>query len=540
MIIERYIGGESQGRSLFGGKRNKPRTVGLGVVFVIGCVVTMIWQGPALIVTLFAGLVVWVATLNTHYGSPWKRIQDRRRWKESVKTGRDRFVPVARRPQELEERWAAASRGEKKKLAKTWAQYRDWPDGVEGMNWLQAQPRKPGIIWHTPTGQEAYFTACFPVRGQIQGLEGDSSINGASARFGRLLSGWSGATSLVSGVQMLTHVLPIDSARHEKWVLDNFDPDTPYRLLESYDDVVKQTGRGGLMQRHYVVVRWPATPAFMLAAERRGPGEEGWRLLLEREISAAWRRLQGARLEPGEALTATQLSGVLRHLQMPSWPIDQAGDAQVEWPWLQSENSWSYAKVRDEGPDGNTETWFHRTARIPVETIGTGPRSPLWLLPFLTRLSDDVIRTLSIEIETIPAGSARASARADLASDMADMYAQQKSGSITSEDLEVAMAAATARRNDLKPGSGAGGVGFAIHVSVAARTERGLADACTVVKETLTTDLEIGEVDWLDPDQAAAAATCWPVARGMRPVEQTRSDKFMAVVAGQGRKEALT
>lgn len=540
MILERYIGGESQGRSIFGGKRNRPRMIGLGVVFVVGLVVTMIWQGPALVATAVAAAVVWIATMGTHFGSPWKRIQDRRRWKEMTKTGRTRFEPVDRRSRDLEEQWAAASRSEKKKLAHEWAQYRDWPDGVEGMNWLQAEPGKPGIIWHTPTGQEAYFTVCFPIRGQVQGLEGDSAINTAANRFGRLLAGWSGPTSLVSGVQMLTRVLPVDSARHEQWVRENVDWDTPDALLTSYDDVVRQVGRGGLMQRHFAVMRWPATATFMQAAERRGEGEEGWRLLLEREIAGAKRRLQAARLQPGEALTAARVSAVLRHLQMPSWPIDQAGDAPVRWPWLASDSAWSYVKVRDEGPEGDLETWFHRTARIPIETVGTGPRTPLWLLPFLTRLSDDVIRSISFEIETVPASMARAQARADLASDLADLHAQEKNGALTNEELQVTKRAAEARRSDLQPGSGAAGAGFAMHVSLAARTERDLADACTVVKETLTTDLDIEEVEWLDPDQAAAAATCWPVARGMRPVEQSRGDKFLALVAGKGRKEALT
>lgn len=540
MILERHIGGESQGRSFFGGKRNKPRSVGLGTVFLLGCGATMVWQGPGLLVTLLAAALVWVATLNTHFGSPWKRIEDKRRWKRAVKAGLDTFVPVERRPVELEERWANATRREQGQLKREWMRYRDWPDGAEGMNWLQAEPRKPGIIWHTPRGQQPYLSVCFPVGGQIEGLEADSAINAAAQRFGRMLAGWSSATALVSGVQMLTHVLPVDSARHEQWVNANLDLTSPVVLRNSYKEVVRATGRGALMQRHFVVVRWPVTGAFRLAAERRGPGEEGWRLLMAKEIDAARRRLHNARLQPGEALSAARTSAVLRHLQMPSWPIDQAGDAPVRWPWLASQSTWSYVEVRDHGPEGQVESWFHRTLRIPIDQIATAPRSPLWLLPFLTRLSDDVIRTISIEMELVPAKSARASARSDLASDLADLSSQQQKGALTNEDLEVAKEAANARRNDLRPGGGAAGVGFAMYVSVAARSESELADACTVVEECLTTDLDIETIEWLDPDQSSAAATCWPLARGMRPVEQSSSDKIMAFVAGRGRKESLT
>lgn len=540
MIVERTLGGESQGRSLFGGKRNRGRTIGLGIVFGLGLITTMVWQGPALVLSLLAGALVWVGTLNTHRGSLFKRIAARRRFKEQRKAGRCEFVPVGRRPAELTKEWTDANRKQRRKLATEWAKYRDWPDGVEGLNWLQSGVGEPGIMWHTPTGQEAYLSVCFPVRGQVQGLEGDGAINTAADRFGRLLSGWSSPTSLVSRVQMLTRVLPVDSARHEKWVLDNVDWQTPDRLLASYDDVVRQVGRGGLMQRHFAVVRWSITPAFLTAAARKGEGEEGWRRLLKSEIRNVQRRLHSARLQPGEALTAAQTAAVLRHMQMPSWPIDQAGDASVRNPWLASTNSWSTVTVRDVGPSQEEETWLHRTLRVPVEHIGTGERTPLWLLPFLTRLDDDVIRSISFELEPVPAVMARAQARADLSSDLADLYAQKSKGGLTDEELEVATQAVKARHADLRPGSGAGGVGYAIHASLSARDEIRLAEACAAVEEVLTTDLDIGRIEWLDPDQSSAVAACWPVARGMRPAERTSGDRLMSLLAGKGNKDSLT
>lgn len=540
MITERYIGGESQGRSLLGGRRNKPRTLGMLAVFVVGIFAVILWKIPGLIVAAIAAAIVWALTTGTHFGSPLQRIQARRRWKWRQKTGRSTFVPVDRRPEELDTRRARASKRERARIDSEWTKFRDWPDGVEGLNWLQAAPGVPGILWHTPTGQEPYCTVVFPVRGQIQGLEGDSAINGAATRFGRLLAGWGSPRALVSGVQMLTRVLPVDSARHEQWVRENVDWDTPTPLLESYDDVVRQVGRGGMMQRHYVVVRWPITAQFLAAAERRGAGHEGWRDLLEREIEAAGRALVAARLEPGAALTAAQTAALFRHLQMPSWPIDQVADVPVMWPWLASEDGWSYTRQVDVGPSGELEEWFHRTARLPIEGVGTGARTPLWLLPFLTQLPQDIVRSISIEIELVPASVARQQARADLSSDLADLYAQQRKGALTSEDLEVTKAAAQARRDDLVPGSGAQGAGFAMHVSLSARSVEALADACAVVEECLGTDLDIEDVSWLDPDQSSAAATCWPVARGMRPVGENGSARIRKMLAGKGNKEALT
>ena len=97
-----------------------------------------------------------------------------------------------------------------------------------------------------------------------------------------------------------------------------------------------------------------------------------------------------------------------------------------------------------------------------------------------------------------------------------------------------------ARRDDLVPGSGAQGAGFAMHVSLSARSVEALADACAVVEECLGTDLDIEDVSWLDPDQSSAAATCWPVARGMRPVGENGSARIRKMLAGKGNKEALT
>ena len=150
------------------------------------------------------------------------------------------------------------------------------------------------------------------------------------------------------------------------------------------------------------------------------------------------------------------------------------------------------------------------------------------------------MRSISIEIELVPASVARQQARADLSSDLADLYAQQRKGALTSEDLEVTKAAAQARRDDLVPGSGAQGAGFAMHVSLSARSVEALADACAVVEECLGTDLDIEDVSWLDPDQSSAAATCWPVARGMRPVGENGSARIRKMLAGKGNKEALT
>ena len=117
--------------------------------------------------------------------------------------------------------------------------------------------------------------------------------------------------SLPSRLQTVTRVVPVDSARHEEWVLDQLDPAAPEALLASYDDVVRELGRGGLVQRHYVVARWPLTSQFTAAAARYGDGLEGWIALMEQQTGAVARHLSAARFRGVHPLSAAQLAAVL-------------------------------------------------------------------------------------------------------------------------------------------------------------------------------------------------------------------------------------
>ena len=77
----------------------------------------------------------------------------------------------------------------------------------------------------------------------------------------------------------------------------------------------------------------------------------------------------------------------------------------------------------------STVTWHHRTAHVPIENVETGPRTALWLAPLLSRMPGQVVRTLSLQIEGIPAGLARGGARSDLAADIAEIESDRERAS---------------------------------------------------------------------------------------------------------------
>jgi len=508
-------------------------------IFVVG----VLWFGlPGLVVAVVALVVVWAATIPTGRGaSVFSRRLTTRRARRRARRGMDVFVPVADRPAGLGER--VRGRAARRARWREWNTYRDWPDGLVGMQWLQDEPGLPGLAWHTPVGEDAYVSVVVPIAGQIRGMVPDQAVNAFSEAFGRHLLAAHGSTdSRIRRVQLLTRVLPPDTAAQETWANDHLDMEflAGHRdAAVSYREVLARASAQGYQQRHYAVGRWVTDGPFGRAAARRGPGVVGWKVLMRSEVAAFRRRLEAAGLHPGEALTARQTAAVLRHQQMPSWPIDQAGD--IDDPlgvFCAEQEQWDHTIVEDTGPAGEVERWWHRTARVPVQGVETGPRTPLWLLPLLTGVATDVIRTVSFEFETVPARAARKDAREDLTSDLADIAKAQKDGALLGDDLKVAKRAVSARVNDLEPGSGHHGGRWCLHVTITAASRQDLVEATERIEEAGEA-CGITDLEWLDGWGQAAHAATFPVARGLEPYKPGVGQTALNLLAGRGKKEAL-
>jgi hypothetical protein len=256
------------------------------------------------------------------------------------------------------------------------------------------------------------------------------------------------------------------------------------------------------------------------------------------EIASVRSNLITAKLGSVTALSAGQLAAVLRHMQMPSWPIDQVGDVDVAAPWVPSHDELSATITTGPGPDGQLEQWWHRTALIPIEAMETGPRRSLWLAPLLSKMPHQIVRTLSLQTEVVPATDARRAARTDVTTDLADLEAQREKGVLTSEELTAGLLAARSRLDDLRPGSGHHGAGWAGHLTISARSRAELIDATAKITEAAG-NAGISSLDWMDTQHAAAAACTWPIARGMRPLDRSTVSTLRGLLAGSGPKEAI-
>jgi len=148
------------------------------------------------------------------------------------------------------------------------------------------------------------------------------------------------------------------------------------------------------------------------------------------------------------------------------------------------------------------------------------------------------VRTVSLQIEVVPAADARRAARSDVTTDLADLEGQREKGVLTSEELAAGLVAARSRLEDLRPGSGHHGAGWTGHVTISARNRADLIDATAKITEGAG-NAGIASLEWFDGQQAAAQACTWPLARGMRPVNRSSSTVVRSLLAGAGSKEAI-
>jgi hypothetical protein len=309
----------------------------------------------------------------------------------------------------------------------------------------------------------------------------------------------------------------------------------PADALASYEEVLRLTGEDAMVQRHFVTVSWPLTPAFTDAASRYGAGRDGWRALMKLEIDATVRALADARLGAVEALTARQTTALILHQQDPSRPMDYVEDVDPAVLGVASHDEFS-AHVVHGDDDGQ---WWHRTAAITGEYLVTAPRTQLWVLDLLIGNDLPFIRSVSFHLHLIPASEAKIAARQDVVRDAAETIARREAGRISADDTEASMSAANRRRSDLVSGShhhGASWVGF-VTVSVRARDE--LARASRQLEDTCSTSLGIERLDWLDSYQAAASGTTWPIGRGIAPDRRSVSSRLYTRLAGRAEKGAI-
>lgn len=541
--VVRHIGGESGHRAFFGGQGSKARTFGILGFVVAGMFVTVIAGWPGLLLGLVGAGVTMLVTTKTHRGTIAERSRRRRRWKSRVAAGTDAYVPYDVAAWDQAERAAQSAKGrtERWEAHRALAAMRANPDGADGMGWLQMGRGVAGIQWHAPIGERGYLAVTFAVTGQLRGIESLSVMTRAAEGWGGFLAGRAVPSVLVEDVQTLTRVLPADTALQEFWVLNSLDEKAPAEAIKSYEEVLRRTGEGAMVQRHFITVKWPLTGAFYDAARKYGEGRDGWRGLMAEEIASVQRGLIDARMGDVDVLSARQVAAVMLHQQNPSRPIDYVVDVHPSRMGVASHDEFSAHVVEGVDPlTGSPVEWWHRTAKITGGALATAGRTQLWVLDLLIGRDVQFIRSVSFHIHLVPAGEAKAAAQRDLVRDQADALSKSEAGTVDLDETGTAMSASKRRRIDLRAGSGHHGAAWVGYVTISARSRDELARNSRQLAETCSTGLGIEYLDWQDSYQAAASGTTWPIGRGITANDTSFSGRLYRVLAGKSEKEALS
>lgn len=529
------IGGEADHRSFMGGEVPTWRIGVIAVALVAFMLLAMLGGavGAGIGVALLA--VSWVLTAATARGSIAQRVMTRGRLKSRRKHGTVLFEPYeSGRWELLKKESGSKDRAVRAEATRQAAGVRELPDGAAWMGWLSRAAREPGIAWHAPPGRQPYLSVAFAVSGQIRGLESQAATDRAAQRWGRFQAHLGGVDALARSVQTVTRVLPPDSARHQAWVVQNVDENLPSEVVESYGDLINRVDRSTMIQRHYVVLRWPINSQFRHVAGRYGRGRAGWRALMRTEIESMESQLRSSGHENVRPLSAAQLAAVIRHMQDPSHPIDKVKGVDPESLGVASRDEYSSHVVK-----GKDAEWWHRTAQIRASDLAIGERGSMWLSGLLSAPGDGSLRTVSCYSWVIPATVARRRAKLDRIRDAGDQISRRKKGQMADEETRMRLEAADRRRADLEPGKPHAGSSWIAYVTVSAKSRDGLAAACRHTSEVAAREVGVERLTWMDTLQSAASGCTWPLARGMEPPPTPAGDRMVAAMAGHGSKEEL-
>ncbi|MDN5667285.1 MAG: hypothetical protein L0G87_02675 [Renibacterium salmoninarum] len=532
----RRVSGSATRASFFGSGIDRSQVKAMLICAAGTAALFIFFNIPGLAIGAVVTMVVWVVTSRTANGSVATRALDEQRWRERLVTGAYRFVPFT--PQG----WEAAKELSRSKDAAVaergralMSALRSRPDGADGMGWLISARGVPGVAWHAPMGEDAYFSVVFSVGGMFSGAVGSRIQEAAQTGFSKLLVSQAPVMVLCSGVQVITRVMPPDTVKAAAWVDANIALDAHPEATNSYAEVLARTAAGAFIQEHMVVFRVPLTSRFRAEAARFGTGREGYRELMRRQTRVFEASLKQAGFTKVSPMTARATASMIIHQQNPSHPSGAVRDVDPREFGVASKDAWNAHVVTGKDSAGQPVQWFHRTCRITSEDLRQSARSPFWLLPLLRSGRSGPV-TISVLHEVIPASDAMSLTNKDLVRTLADAGARQKKGQVGDLAQDERVKQAKAQRNDLAPGEDHHGDNWLMYATLTSTSFAGLDDACEQFLSVGQNNAGIAKVTWMDTYQSAASGCTWPIFRGLKPYKPSIGANAMNLLTGSANK----
>lgn len=368
------------------------------------------------------------------------------------------------------------------------------------------------ILHHSPTGARQFLTVLMSTDGLGAGLWTDSQYAPRQAGFGALAAAAAKSGRWLTSIGQLSRTLPQDFTEHLNHMLSQLQPppadaaepvQEAYRaLLLSYDDVVAKEAARCEEHRNYLVARFDVSDEFQIAAARVAPGPEGWAKLVRDELLMIAAQATSAGLGRVDVLGEQRAVAALLAMQNPDYRPDRHGGL-----------SWADAFCTVNADEDGLlvdEQWHTRIAVVPHGGLEAARLHPRWLAPILVDLSPSVVRTVATSITAVSARAARSVAMQDATTDTSSALTAAAAGRIGDGTDEVMLSSSSRRLNDLRPGSGHAGAGWALFIALQCRSRNELDDACRAVDDAAAA-AAITELDWLRYEQDLA----WPAVLGL-------------------------
>lgn len=507
------LGGELQGRSIFGSSRNRLERIGMWstlAVLVVAQLMVMRWSWTVLVGAVLLATTVFVWSPRPSFGHKsvvgMLAIPLRRRWNRRMKT-LDTVGGEA----------AEAAEGNVPHLPAAVGTLR----GFEIELWPGAEHPGRVAVLRQRIHDQTQFTMVLEFRAQqsgvVDGLEGLRNHAGW-AKFQAVMARQG---SLARHLQPVARIVPFDPADHVQWLIDALPDNAPEILVRSYAELVDGVISEQEQNRTWLTIGVPASREFYAAADRvvlpddmneasdRERADARTAVVLATEL----RRIISAGRANGfsfRELDERRLAAVTRSLQDPDQPLDrlEGADRFSMWlPWIGSESS-RYLVI-----EGSQKRWYTRTAVVPRDGFAAGELPVDMLVPLLTGVNPAVVRTVSTHVTVVPATTARAEARDDLTMDRSAV--QQKAKEVSDGTSEAQLTASQRRLQDLQPGSGVHGAEWALAVTIQAPDLEELERAVNAIEEAAA-ESHISNLDWQDHAHHLAMPLTLPLATGVR------------------------
>jgi hypothetical protein len=489
------LGGATRSRGILGGHRS--RLEWIGMLAGLGVALAPLVGGALSVVRVVVAVLGAAAAVGAW--TPWPGMQGRSAVLWGVWWGRH----LARR-----------SRGRS-----VFALARDGRSQVpQSLDQLQvhALPAGMAAVRNPNPGGRAYYTVAWEMLGSRSGFDKDYLLGADQERFGLFAASVCRAEPRAFGLQQVSRVGSYDMADHVHWIAPKIPKGTNPQLIASYTNLLDVGGESADQTRTWLVARIResalALPAGDEDDDAQGGEEVDGHARALRSVQQIAESIEQEATLKGmtlRALDEPRLAAVLRGLQDPDHPLDQTQAMTWDAAWA----PWETWHPRHLVVHGRSRRWWTRTAIIPADALAPGLLPADFLWPLIGSMTPTLVRTVSTQVELIPADKARGRILTDVTTDGA--AALEATGAITDDGTaDEQLSLSQQHLVDLAGGSPHQGAAWTAAVTIQAPSRAAL-DQASKQLVTAAQEAAISRLDFVDGWHEAAICTTFPLGHGM-------------------------